>query len=107
MHFSFDVAGPVQPQAPITPQQAAVPADALELLRQILEVQKEQLHLTRAVAVANDGGHRWRTFLARWSDHFPDLPASCKQVLPQIERAYMELMNDLAEKLKDDADALD
>lgn len=102
MHFSFDVAGPVQPQAPITPRQAEVPADALELLRQILEVQKEQLHLSRAMVIANDGGHRWRTFLSRWNEQFPDIAAACKQVLPQIERAYMEIMNELSERLRDD-----
>ena len=78
------------------------------LLRQILEVQKEQLQLTRMVAIANDGGHRWRSFLARWSEDYPDLAAGCKQVLPQLERAYMELMNDLSTRLQDDGpDALD
>src|SRR4051812_2283430 len=106
MHFSFDVAAPNRPQPPQQSSEQAVPANQLELLREILEVQKEQLALSRAVA--NDGGQRWRTFLARWGDQYPDLAAHCKDVLPQIERAYMDIMQDLTTRLQDDGpDALD
>ena len=35
MHFSFAVSGPTQPQQPVPTD---VPADMLELLRQILEI---------------------------------------------------------------------
>jgi hypothetical protein len=40
--------------------------DALDLLRQILEVQREMLTLQRNSAAAHDTGSRWRAFLARW-----------------------------------------
>jgi hypothetical protein len=104
MHFSFDVAGPQFPQPQQVSAEQAVPANALELLREILEVQKEQLQLSRAIAMANDGGQRWRTFLSRWGDQFPNLAGSCKEVLPQLERAYMDLMNELTTRLQDDGD---
>ena len=104
MHFSFDVSAPTQPQPPVPTD---VPADALEILRAILEVQKEQYALTRAVAISNDQGHKWRNFLARWNDEYPEVANDCKKVLPHIERAYMDLMRDLAEKLTDDPDAID
>ena len=106
MIFSFDVSAPT-PHQPPQPVPTDVPADMLELLRQILEVQKEQYALTRAVAIANDPGHRWRQFLARWNNDYPGVANDCKTVLPQIERAYMDLMRDLTEKLTDDADAID
>lgn len=107
MHFSFDVAGPTNPQ-PAQPVPNSVPADQLELLRQILEVQKEQLMLTRAVAIANDSGHRWRNFLAKWGEHYPDLSRSCKEVLPYLERALLEMMTDLSDRLQDEGpDAID
>jgi hypothetical protein len=106
MNFQFEVAGPgAMPQQPV-PQHA--PANALELLREILEAQKEQNALMRHLIIANDSGHRWRTFLARWNEQYPELAASCKEVLPQIERAYMDIMNELSERLRDDGpDALD
>jgi hypothetical protein len=107
MHFQFDVAGPsAPPQAAATPP-TDVPADALELLRQILDVQREQLALSRAVAAASDGGNRWRTFLARWNADYPGLAAACKAVLPQVERALLELMQELTERIGDDGEAID
>jgi len=108
MHFSFDVGGPHHPQPQQSSAEQSVPANELELLKQILEVQKEQLQLSRAIAIANDGGQRWRTFLARWGEQYPDLAGHCKEVLPQIERAYMDIMQDLTTRLQDDgSDALD
>src|SRR5262249_50760779 len=78
------------------------------ILRQILEVQKEQLQLTRAVVAANDGSQRWKTFLARWGDQYPDLAATCKDVLPRLERAYIDLMSELTSRVHDEGDeALD
>lgn len=106
MNFQFEVAGPgAMPQEPV-PHHA--PANPVELLRQILETQKETNALLKHMIIANDSGHRWRMFLNRWNEHYPELAASCKQVLPQIERAYMDIMNELSERLNDDGpDALD
>ena len=108
MHFSFDVAGPQHPQPPQPLAEETVPANALEILRQILEVQKEQLHLTRMIVAANDGSQRWKTFLARWGDQYPNLASACKEVLPQLERSYIDLMSELTSRVQDDGDeALD
>lgn len=106
MNFQFDVSGP----GPL-PQQAVpthAPANAVELLRQILELQKEQNMLLKHMIIANDSVHRWRTILGRWNEHYPDLAHSCKQILPQIERGYLDIMRELSERLQDDGpDALD
>lgn len=106
MNFQFQVAGPNMPQEQAVPQ--SVPANPVELLRQILEAQKEQNALLRHLIIANDGGLRWRNFLNRWNEQYPEMAVGCKDVLPHLERAYMEMMNELTERLRDDGDdALD
>ena len=73
-----------------------------DLLRQLLDVQKEQLTLAKNAAVAADSQSRWRNFLARWNEEFPDVGPACKEVLPVIERAYLRLMQELANRLRGD-----
>jgi hypothetical protein len=107
MHFQFEVASAATGQT-ATPQTVPLTNDAAELLRQILEVQREQLHLTRQRLAAQDQGGKWRNVLARWQDDFAELPRACRVVLPQLERAYIALIADLAENLRArDDDALD
>lgn len=72
------------------------------LLRQLVEVQREQLNLLRAQAAAQDQSARWRAFLTRWEQDFPDIGRSCRQVLPEIERAYLQLIRDLTDRLQDE-----
>jgi hypothetical protein len=99
MNFQFEVAQPAAPGA----QAAGPPADATELLRQLLDVQREQLALTRA---AHDAGARWRAVLARWQGDFPNLPDDCKHTLPLLERAYIDLIAELTDHLRNQGDAL-
>jgi hypothetical protein len=105
MHFQFDVSPLVTP-LPTEPP-ASVP-ETVDLLRQILEVQKEQLNHLRASTAAHDMGSRWRAFLTRWQEEFPDLSAGCRKALPALERAYGKLIADLTEMLCQSGDeALD
>jgi hypothetical protein len=108
MHFQFEVASQATAHT-VTPQTLPPNSDAGDLLRQILEVQREQLNLTRQRLASQDAGGRWRTVLARWGDDFADLPSACRTALPQLERAYIALIADLAENLRrdNDDDALD
>jgi hypothetical protein len=107
MHFQFEVASPAASQT-VTPGAVPPSGDAADLLRQILEVQREQLHLTRQRLAAQDMGGKWRTVLSRWKDDFADLPGACRTVLPQLERAYIALIAELAESLRGrDDDPLD
>jgi hypothetical protein len=73
----------------------------LDLLRQILEVQREQLAQLKAAAAAQDPTARWRAFLSRWQSDFPELPDVCRRALPLLERSYGALVNELAERLRD------
>jgi hypothetical protein len=105
MHFQFDVS-PLPGPLPSDPP-APVP-ETVDLLRQILEVQKEQLNQLRASTAAHDMGSRWRAFLTRWQEEFPDLSSGCRKALPALERAYGKLIADLTELLCESGDeALD
>jgi hypothetical protein len=79
-----------------------------DLLRQLLDVQKEQLALAKTAAAASDSGARWKGFLAKWQGEFPDVGQAVRQVLPAVERVYLRMIQELADRLRgDDADDLD
>jgi hypothetical protein len=75
------------------------PGETVELLRQILDVQREQLTQMRANAAAHDMAARWRAFLARWQEEFPSLGENCRKSLPLLEQTYARLIADLTEQL--------
>jgi hypothetical protein len=106
MNFQIDVTStPSLPAEPPSSPPSAAP-EVVELLRQLLEVQREQLTLARAAAAAHDMTARWRAFLARWQNEFPGLSEGCRQAVPHLERAYGQMITDLTERLSDE-DALD
>jgi hypothetical protein len=98
MHFQFNVASAAT-STTVTPETAPLSSDLGDLLRQILEAQREQVHLLSRQVAVHDAGGRWRSFLERWKDDFGSLPAACKKALPHLERAYMTLISDLAAHL--------
>jgi hypothetical protein len=106
MQSQFDVTSlpPARANAPAS----AAPTELSDLLRQMLEVQREQLVHLKATAAAHDAGARWRQLMARWKQEFPELPAACKQALPILERAYGTIIAALVEELRGNGDdALD
>jgi hypothetical protein len=90
-----------QPEAP-----PAAPGELADLLRQLIAVQQEQVSILKAQQAKDDGAARWRAFLARWEAEFPGIGTACKQVLPQLERAYLTVIRDLTDKLLAEPDAL-
>jgi hypothetical protein len=98
MHFQFDMSALAFP----TVASASAAAEPQEILRQMLEVQKEQLGFLRAILGAHDGVARWRAFVERWRGDFPDLARACRQVLPILERSYGKLITELTENLNQD-----
>ncbi len=104
MGFQFDVA-PSAPDPERTPQSTS---ELPDLLRQILEVQREQLSQLRAFVAAHDGSARWKAFLARWREDFPDLSDGCRLAMPILERTYSKLISELTEYLaQNGSEALD
>src|SRR5258708_11192966 len=79
--------------APITgsPSESFSPSssETVDLLRQILEGQREQL--THLLAV-HDNNARWRAFLSRWHVDFPDLSDACRQAEPSLQPTYVHLI---------------
>jgi hypothetical protein len=76
------------------------PSETIDLLRQLLDVQREQLALQKQAAAAHDHGSRWRAYLARWQEDFPELPEACKSAVPVLERSYGALIAELADHLR-------
>ncbi len=101
MNFQIDVSS-TAPCPPVDPPAASAgAAETVDLLRQLLEVQREQLTYQRAAAAAHDMTARWRSFLSRWQKDFPDLADDCRKALPHLERCYGQLIRDLTDKLND------
>ena len=98
MTFHFDVApfstAPAETPAPPPP----AGSEMVDLLRQILETQREHLAYLRAT---HDATSRWRAFVARWREDFPDLAESCHEVVPILERSYGALIAELADHLRE------
>ena len=105
MNFQIDVSSCTAPPPQPAPN-PGVSTEVVELLRQMLEVQREQLTYQRTAAAAHDMTARWRAFLSRWSHEFPGLSDACKRTMPMLEKCYGQMISDLTEKLSDE-DALD
>jgi hypothetical protein len=85
--------------APASAEHPAEPANSTqELLRELIGIQREQLHQLRANA--QDAGARWRALLSRWKETFPQLPEACREALPLLERAYGAIIAALVEELR-------
>ncbi len=91
----------VTPPAPIPlPELPPAQPEVADLLRQLLDAQREQVNLLRAQAAAQDSNARWKAFLARWAADFPDIGGACKQSLPAVERAYLSMLRELTDRLR-------
>jgi len=96
---------------PIVPLPDAVPQPTgvvPQLLRQLIGLQQQQVGLLKTQVANQDSGARWRNFLARWSEEFPNIGSACKQAAPVLERAYLNLLKELTDRVNSaDADDLD
>jgi hypothetical protein len=99
MNFQFDSVSSTSSGTP-----AAGCNESNDLLRQILEVQREQLAQLRATAASHDMGARWRAFLQRWQEEFPELSDTCRKAVPILEHTYGKLIAELTDHLNDRSD---
>src|SRR5262249_41636126 len=107
MNFQFDVMPYVCSPTPAAEAPPLPTSETVDLLRQLLEVQREQLNFARAAAAAHDAGARWRGFLGRWQSEFPNLADNCGRSLPLLEHPYAKLVSALTEICEEGDDALD
>lgn len=101
----YVVSSPIQMPADLPP----VPSTEVgDLLRQMLDVQREQVQLLKTQVAAQDGLAKWRAFLNRWGGEFPNIGGACKEILPMLERAYLGMIRELTDRLLDgERDELD
>ena len=82
-------------------------AETADLLRELLDVQREQVAILKQQQAAADNLARWRAFLSRWHGEFPDIGGGCKQILPVLERSYVIMLQDLTERVREIGDDLE
>jgi hypothetical protein len=99
MQTQFNVTSYATPAVP-KPAEVSI-AEMSDLLRQMLEIQRDQLNQMKQSAAAQDGGARWRALMTKWREQFPELPHGCKEALPILEKAYGAMVNTLVEELLD------
>ena len=101
----YVVSSPLKMPADLPPVPGSEVAD---LLRQLLDVQREQVSLLKAQQAAQDSTSKWRAFLNRWEGDFPNIGGACKEILPHLERSYLTMIRELTDRLRaDDRDDLD
>ncbi len=106
--FNFQIETPGIPSTTAPSPSPVVSTETVEILRQLLEVQREQLTYLRASAAAHDTSGRWRAFLNRWQEEFPNLSETCRKALPILEQCYGKLIAELTEHLSSSgSEALD
>ena len=98
MHFQFDVSTFITPRYE---PPAAAETDVSGLLRQLLAVQREQLAHLRTLTATLNSSSRWQAFLARWRDDLPNLSPACRQAMAVLEKAYGQVLLELAEQLNE------
>ena len=106
MHFQYVVAPPTA-AFPVPPPSPAADTQS-GLLRELIDVQREQLAYLRAAHEAQHTSARWQAFLNRWAEEFPTVGDGCQRAFPLIERAFLHLLEELTGRLTDeDGDDLD
>jgi hypothetical protein len=106
MHFQYVVAPPSIALPPVPPP--ATPDGQAALLRELIDVQREQLGYLRAAHESQNTTTRWQAFLSRYADEFPAVGQGCLKAFPFIERAFLRLLDDLTRRLTDeDAEGID
>jgi hypothetical protein len=99
MHFQFVVA---PPSAAIPAPPSVPPTDpTADLLREMIMVQKEQLNYARATFETQNNNARWINFLKRWSEDYPGIGKTCQDVMPVVERAFVEMLGEVTDRLSD------
>jgi hypothetical protein len=90
----------VTPPPPISyPDPNSGTREVVDLLRQMIGLQQEQVGLLKTQLASQDNVSRWRSFLARWEQDFPNIAVACKQALPTLERTYLSLIRDLTDRV--------
>ena|ERR1022692_3834254 len=115
MQFQFDVPTSIS-IAQVSPPPTG-PEAVPDLLRQILELQRDQFnqilevqkaHLNHVRIAAQENMSRSRNLLARWQNEHPEFAEGCKKAYPLMEKTFVQMLVNMIEELTDKGDdALD
>jgi hypothetical protein len=104
---SIIVTAPPLRMAEIPPAPSVASGEVADLIRQQTQLIHEQNQMFRHLIALNDASPRWKGFLTKWQDEFPDIGNDCKSSVAAIERTYLTLLKEVNERLADrDADDL-
>lgn len=81
--------------------------ESIGLMRQLVELGKEQHQCLRVLISNQDQSARWKAFLGRHAENLPALGESCKRALPQLEKALGHMVLELTEKIHDESDCIE
>jgi len=101
MNYQIDVSSALTTKVEPRPAQP-LSNDSAELLRNLIEIQRESLQMQKNALAAQDHNSRWKAFLSRWNGEFPGLGEQCKKAVPLLERTYARLVQDLLDKLNEE-----
>ena len=73
MHYQINVTQAIPGLNPEVAPPSPAQNDLADVLKQILEVNREQANLLRSMMAAQDQSSRWRAFLSRWEQSLPEL----------------------------------
>jgi hypothetical protein len=106
MHFQYVVAPPSL-GLPAPPPATAAEGQAA-LLRELIDVGREQVAYLRAAHENQNAIARWQAFLGRYADEFPAVGDGCVKAFPFVERAFLRLLDEMTRRLTDeDAEGID
>jgi len=107
MHHQITVTQSIPAGKMAVPSTTPASSELTDLLKQILEVNREQAQMLRTLVAAQDHSARWKAFLARWQGLLPNLGDQCRQALPSLESAFGKVIHELSQKLTEDSEVLD
>lgn len=107
MHYQINVTQGISGSPPSPNPTVTNPAELASLLQQILEVNRDQAGILRALAGAQDQTNRWRSFLQRWEQPLPELGTNCRQALPILEGVFARSIQEITDRLVRDGEELE
>ena len=99
MHYQINVTQAIPGLNPEVAPPSPAQNDLADVLKQILEVNREQANLLRSMMAAQDQSSRWRAFLSRWVQSLPELGENCRQALPVLENVFAKSIHEITERI--------
>lgn len=81
--------------------------ESIELMRQLVELNKDQHQCLKTMLANQDQSARWKGYLSRQSQVLPELGDSCKRALPHLEKALGHMVQDLTDRINEESECIE